>query len=174
MFWLAIGVALTAIGLEFGLVIGIVTGFLTVVPLLGTLTGLAMALGAALLQVGGDATVLIALGAVFAGAELLMNLILQPALIGGRVRLHSIWLVFGIIVSEVLFGLIGILIAVPLVAMIGVLARFSIDCYLRSACFDHRLAVPAPTAAPGAAPELNSVRALPIDGTGSGAGVAQW
>ncbi len=144
------GIALTLAGLDFGLVIGIVTGFLTFVPLLGTLTGLALALGAALLQAGGDAALLLAVAAVFAGAEVLMNVILQPVLIGGRVRLHPVWLVFGIIVSEVLFGLIGILIAVPLFAMIGVLARFSIDCYLRSAYFDHRLAAPAPTSSPDA------------------------
>ncbi len=144
------GAALTVIGLDFGLVIGIVTGFFTFVPLLGTLTGLAISLGAALLQAGGDTGTLFAVVAVFAGAEVLMNVVLQPVLIGGRVRLHPVWLVFGIVVSEALFGLIGVLIAVPLFAMIGVLARFSIECYLRSAYFDHRLANPAPNATPDA------------------------
>ena len=121
---------MTLAGIDFALVIGIATGVLSFIPYLGTLLGFTASIAAVLAQAGPDAVLLGAVVAVFAVAQVLEAAFLQPQLIGPRVGLHPLWLIFGLLAGGALFGILGVLLAVPIFASLGVIARFALHCYL--------------------------------------------
>lgn len=125
---------LSVIGLPFGLVIGIATGFLVILPYVGVLFGFITALGIAIVQFG-FAWQLWALLAIFGVAQLLEGYYLVPKLVGDRVGLHPLWIIFGMLAGAALLGFVGILLAVPLTAVIGVLIRFAIQRYMESTLY---------------------------------------
>ncbi len=125
-------VALTASGLNFGLLIGLVSGLITFIPYVGSLTGLVLAGGVAVAQFWPEYTsILLILGIFFVG-QFLEGYVLAPKLVGESVGLHPVWLMFALFAFGYLFGFVGLLIAVPLAAMIGVLLRFALRQYLAS------------------------------------------
>jgi predicted PurR-regulated permease PerM len=125
-------VALTLAGLNFGLLIGFAAGLLNFVPYLGSTTGLLIAGGVALAQFWPDwPWVLVILGIFFAG-QFVEGYFLQPKLVGDRVGLHPVWLIFSLFAFGYLLGFVGLLIAVPLAAIVGVLVRFALRQYLSS------------------------------------------
>jgi len=130
-------IGLTAVGLEFGLVIGLGTGILSFVPFVGMVFGLATALIVGLLQWGLDPGHLALLVAVFAAGQVLESAVLQPKLLGDSVRLHPVWVIFGVLAGGFLFGFVGVLLAVPVTAAVGVLVRFSVDEYHKSALYQY-------------------------------------
>ena len=146
--------ALTLAGLEFGLVLGLLVGVLIFIPVLGGAIGAGLAVLIALGQfhsLGG--VVLIA--AIFAIGQALEGNLLTPKLVGERVHLHPVWVIFALLAFGDLFGLAGLLIAVPLAAVIGVLTRFALHRYLASALYDPEAvgpALPPAMAAPGEPP----------------------
>ncbi|SDF82504.1 Predicted PurR-regulated permease PerM [Limimonas halophila] len=121
-------IGLTAAGLKFGLVIGLVSGLISFVPFLGAFVGLLASVGMALAQF--DSYLMVAVIAViyFAGQFLEGN-VLHPLLVGERVGLHPVWVIFAVMAGGVLFGLVGVLIAVPGAAVIGVGVRFAVQQY---------------------------------------------
>lgn len=125
------GVALTVIGLEFGLVIGIVAGLISFIPFVGAAAGFVAAVGVAVVQFGDMLPVVMTAG-VFVVGQALEGNFLTPALIGGRIRLHPVWVIFAILAGGLLFGFVGVLLAVPVAAVIGVLFRYGIARYLES------------------------------------------
>src|SRR5918912_126849 len=125
-------VGLTAVGLKFGLVIGLGAGLLSFIPYVGTISGFVAALGVALFQFWPDWTWILATLAVFLGGQLLEGNVLQPKLIGRLVGLHPVWLMFALLAFGTLFGFAGLLLAVPLAASLGVLARFALRQYMAS------------------------------------------
>jgi predicted PurR-regulated permease PerM len=126
------GTGLSLIGLEFGLVIGLGAGLLSFVPYLGALLGSFTAMMVALLQWGLDPVRLVLVAAVFVVGQLLENAVWQPRLLGSRVGLHPVWIIFGVLAGASLFGFLGVLLAVPTAAAIGVLIRFGLDRYRQS------------------------------------------
>jgi predicted PurR-regulated permease PerM len=134
-------------GIDFALVIGIATGVLSFIPYVGTVLGFTASLAAVLVQFGTDATMLGAVVAVFSVAQVLEGAFLQPQLIGPRVGLHPLWLIFGILAGGALFGILGVLLAVPIFAALGVVARFAVRCYQEQRD-DVAGLVPAPTVDP--------------------------
>ncbi len=125
--------ALTVIGLDFGLVIGTVTGLISFVPFVGAITGFVLAGGVAAIQYWPDDLVRIGIVlVVYVVGQFLEGNILTPRLVGDKVGLHPVWVIFGMLAGGTLFGFVGILIAVPLFATLGVLARFSLARYLDS------------------------------------------
>lgn len=115
-------IALTIFGLQLGVVIGILVGLTNIVPYLGLIIGLTIATIAALVQFGTITSVLwIVL--IFAVGHLLENFYLTPKLIGTRIGLHPIVVIFAILAGGTLFGFFGILLALPVAAMIMVLLR---------------------------------------------------
>jgi predicted PurR-regulated permease PerM len=125
-------VALTVAGLSFGLLIGLASGLITFIPYVGSMTGLVLALGVAVAQFWPDYTpILIVLGIFFVG-QFLEGYVLAPKLVGESVGLHPVWLMFALFAFGYLFGFVGLLIAVPLAAVIGVLVRFALRQYLAS------------------------------------------
>jgi len=125
-------IALTLTGLNFGLLIGFAAGVLNFIPYLGSTAGLLLAGGVALAQFWPDwPWVLVVVGIFFFG-QFVEGYFLQPKLVGERVGLHPVWLIFALFAFGYLLGFLGLLIAVPLAAAFGVLVRFALRQYLAS------------------------------------------
>ncbi len=116
-------ILLSVAGLNFGFLIGIITGFLTFIPYVGALTGFVVAMFVAFFQWGFDFMSLLTIALVFVFGQMLESNYLTPKLIGKKVGLHPVWIVFGLFVFGVIFGFIGVLLATPLTAVCGVLIR---------------------------------------------------
>ncbi len=129
------GIGLTAVGLEFGFVIGLATGILSFIPFIGMAVGLATALVMGLLQWGLDPVHLLLVAAVFGVGQGLESAVLQPRLLGSSVGLHPVWVVFGVLAGGALFGFVGVLLAVPVTAAVGVLVRFAVGRYHESSLY---------------------------------------
>lgn len=126
---------LMLVGLQFGLAVGLLAGLVTFIPYVGALLGGALALGIGLVQFWGDWVSLGLVAAVFVAGQALEGNVLTPKLVGGSVGLHPVWLIFALSVFGALFGFVGMLVAVPVAASIGVLARFAMGLYLDSALY---------------------------------------
>ena len=128
-------VALTFAGLNFGLLIGLLAGLITFVPYVGSLTGLVLGLGVAVAQFWPHwGAILMVLG-IFVVGQFAEGNILSPKLVGERVGLHPVWVIFALLAFGYLFGFVGLLVAVPLAATIGVLARFALQRYRESSLY---------------------------------------
>ena len=128
-------VALMLVGLNFGLVVGAVAGALTFIPYVGALVGGALALGLALFQFWGDWLWILLVYAIFQSGQFVEGNILTPRLVGSSVGLHPVWLIFSLSAFGALFGFVGLLVAVPVAAAIGVISRFGIEQYRESRLF---------------------------------------
>jgi predicted PurR-regulated permease PerM len=125
-------VALMAAGLQFGLAVGAIAGAITFIPYVGSLVGGALAIGLALFQFWGDWWSIGLIAAIFAIGQFIEGNILTPKLVGGSVGLHPVWLLFALSAFGSVFGFVGMLVAVPVAASIGVLARFGVEQYRES------------------------------------------
>jgi len=126
---------LTLVGLNFGLLIGLVAGIIGFIPYVGTLTGLLVGTGVAIAQFWPDYISIGGVLAVFAVGQFVEGNILQPNLVGRQVGLHPVWLMFALLAFGSLFGFVGLLLAVPLAAAIGVLIRFALARYKESVLY---------------------------------------
>jgi predicted PurR-regulated permease PerM len=122
-------VALMLVGLQFGLVVGAVAGLVTFIPYVGALLGGALALGLALFQFWGDWLSIALVAGIFASGQVIEGNFLTPRLVGSSVGLHPVWLIFALSAFGTLFGFVGMLVAVPVAAALGVIARFAISEY---------------------------------------------
>jgi predicted PurR-regulated permease PerM len=125
-------IGLTLAGLNFGLLIGVISGLITFIPYVGSMTGLVLALAVAVAQFWPDWTWILVVLAIFLTGQFLEGNVLTPKLIGDSAGLHPVWLMFALFAFGYLFGFVGLLLAVPLAAAIGVLARFALRRYLES------------------------------------------
>jgi predicted PurR-regulated permease PerM len=124
-------VALWLVGLEFALPIGIVAGMLVFVPYLGMILGLLLATLAAAMQFGALAG-LLPVWAAFVAGQLIEGMVVTPWLVGDRIGLHPLAVVFALMAFGQLFGFFGILLALPLAAMLLVALRHAKSVYLAS------------------------------------------
>lgn len=122
-------VALMAAGLNFGLLVGFVSGALSFIPFVGSITGFVIATGLAVFQFWGDWLHIALIAGIFVFGQVVEGNILTPKLVGSSVGLHPVWLLLALSVFGALFGFVGMLIAVPLAAMLGVLVRFGVGQY---------------------------------------------
>lgn len=125
-------VALTVVGLNFGLLIGLFAGLISFIPFVGTLLGLVLSVGVALVQFWPDWLMIAIVAGIFFAGQFIEGNILQPKLVGSSVGLHPVWLMFALFAFGSLFGFVGLLIAVPAAAAVAVLVRFAIGRYLQS------------------------------------------
>jgi len=125
---------LMLVGLDFGFIIGFATGMISFVPYFGMLVGFAAGIGVALAQFADWHSVALVAG-VFAVGQFLEGNFMTPRLVGARIGLHPVWVIFALLAGGALFGFTGILLAVPAAAVIGVLSRFAIASYKQSAAY---------------------------------------
>jgi len=131
-------IALMLAGLQFGLIVGVIAGAITFIPYVGALVGGALALGLALFQFWGDWVSIGIVAGIFAVGQFLEGNVITPKLVGNSVGLHPVWLLFALSAFGSLFGFVGMLVAVPVAAAIGVLARFGIGRYTNSLLYRGR------------------------------------
>jgi predicted PurR-regulated permease PerM len=158
-------IGLMLAGLKFGLVVGAIAGAITFIPYVGSIVGGALAVGLALFQFWGSvevadgetvrmATDWVRIGivaAIFAAGQFLEGNILTPKLVGNSVGLHPVWLLLALSAFGSLFGFAGMLVAVPVAAVLGVLTRFAVQQYRESRLYlglDALKARPAPPTTP--------------------------
>ncbi|MBT3238522.1 MAG: AI-2E family transporter [Rhodospirillaceae bacterium] len=124
-------IGLTVVGLDFGLLVGLGTGLLSFIPYVGAAIGLLTGFGIAVMQYSDPTSVAIVV-AIFLVGQTAESYVLTPRLVGERVGLHPVWIIFALLAGGALFGFTGVLLAVPVVAIVGVLIRFFISRYLAS------------------------------------------
>jgi predicted PurR-regulated permease PerM len=130
-------VGLTLAGLDFGLVVGLIAGFLSFIPYVGSMVGLVLSVGLALAQFDSWVSVAIVAGVFFIGQAIEGN-VLTPKLVGDRIGLHPVWVMFALLAGGALFGFVGVLLAVPVAAVVGVGVRFAFDQYRQSPYYTGR------------------------------------
>ena len=120
---------LMLVGLQFGLVVGAIAGAVTVIPYVGALMGGMLAVGLALYQFWGDWLHIGLVIGIFAIGQFLEGNVITPRLVGKSVGLHPVWLMLALSVFGAIFGFVGLLIAVPMSAALGVVTRFGLAQY---------------------------------------------
>ncbi|WP_099866275.1 AI-2E family transporter [Pararhizobium haloflavum] len=138
-------IGLSLVGLNFGLLIGMFAGLISFIPYVGSMIGLILSVGVAVVQFWPDYIWILATAGVFFAGQFLEGNILQPKLVGSSVGLHPVWLMFALFAFASLFGFLGMLIAVPAAAAVGVLVRFALRRYLESDLFAPRAPLTGPT-----------------------------
>ena len=123
------GTALMLAGLQFGLIIGAIAGAITVIPYIGALIGGALAIGLAFYQFWGDWLSIGIVAAIFGLGQFLEGNVITPRLVGKSVGLHPVWLMLALSIFGTVFGFVGLLVAVPVAAALGVLTRFALAQY---------------------------------------------
>jgi predicted PurR-regulated permease PerM len=126
---------LSALGLQYGLLVGLLTGLFSFVPFAGWALGLVTATVLAVVQFWPDLTSILMVAGVFFLGQVFDAGLLSPQIVGSKIGLHPVWLIFALLVFSYLFGFLGLLVAVPVAAAIGVLVRFSLNMYLTSGVY---------------------------------------
>lgn len=125
------GTALSAVGLNFGLVVGLLSGLMAFIPFVGAIFGFVISVGLAFAQFSEWTPILLVAGIFLLGQAAEGNL-LQPLLVGRQVNLHAVWIIFALLAGGAVFGFLGVLLAVPFAVIIAVLVRFGIEQYRES------------------------------------------
>ncbi|MGN0903635.1 MAG: AI-2E family transporter, partial [Alphaproteobacteria bacterium] len=124
-------VGLSLAGLDLGLLLGLGIGMLSFIPYVGSTLGFIMSVSLAVVQFNDWKRVAVIIVIFFLG-QMLEGNVLTPKLVGEKVGLHPVWVMFALLTGAALFGFLGVLIAVPVAAIIGVLVRFGVQEYLES------------------------------------------
>ena len=128
-------VSLSLSGLNFGLLIGLISGLVSFIPYVGSMTGLVLSVGVAVAQFWPHYTSIAIVLGIFLVGQFLEGNFLSPKLVGESVGLHPVWVIFALLAFGYLFGFVGLLVAVPLAATIGVLVRFALRRYRESSLY---------------------------------------
>ena len=128
------GIGLVLVGLDYGAIIGVLTGLFSFIPYVGMFMGVAVGLTVAIFQFGALFPVAL-VAAVFAVGQFIEGNFLTPRVVGARIRLHAVWVIFAVLAGTALFGLVGTFLATPVAAMIAVLVRFGVERWHRSDYF---------------------------------------
>lgn len=151
---LSYGSALALAGLPFGFTIGLIAGLISFIPYLGSMFGLVSSVGLAFLEFDDPIRIAIVAAIFFIGQAIEGNY-LTPKLVGDRVRLHPVWVIFALFAGGSLLGFLGMLIALPVAAVIGVLVRFLIGQYRNSQLYDQDEAAPQDRKIPEEKPDAS-------------------
>ena len=127
--------ALSLIGLNFGLAVGLIAGLLSFIPFVGFAVGFVLSLGIAIVQFWPNYWMIVAVCGIFLGWQFVEGNILYPKLVGGSININPVWLMFALLAFGALFGFVGLLLAVPLAAIVAVLVRYGVRKYKESALY---------------------------------------
>lgn len=128
-------VFMTAVGLRLGLLIGMIAGLISFVPYLGATVGLTFGIIAAFVQPDGGLTLALLVVVVFTVGQLLESYVLTPRIVGDRIGLHPVAIIFAIMAGGQLFGFLGMLVALPVAAVGNVMLRFANERYSESTLY---------------------------------------
>jgi len=128
-------VGLTLLGVRFGLLIGLLAGLASIVPYLGVIVGISVAGVVAFFQFG-DWLILLGVAAVFGFGQLVESVVLQPKLLGDKIGLHPVAVIFAVLAGGQLFGFTGVLLALPMAAVVMVVLRYLHEHYKNSSLYD--------------------------------------
>ena len=140
-------IGLIIIGLDFALIVGLIAGLLSFIPYVGAIGGLVLSVGLALFQFD-SIWLVVATAALFLSGQALEGNVLTPKLVGEKVNLHPAVVIFALLAGGSLFGFTGLLLSMPVAAVIGVLLRFTIGQYLKSPLYGAKCAPLPPPVAP--------------------------
>ena len=129
-------IGLTIVGLDLGLLVGFIAGVISFIPYVGSIVGFVTAMAIAFAQFDSWIPIAEVIG-VFAVGQFLEGNFLTPKLVGDSIGLHPVWVMFALLAGGVLLGFLGLLIAVPVAAIIGVLVRFAVDKYKKSSLYQN-------------------------------------
>src|SRR4029077_9651277 len=133
---------------RYGLLVGLATGLMSFVPFVGWALGLFTATTIAGVQFWPEPGPILTVLGIFIGAQVLDAGFLSPKIVGSKIGLHPVWLIFALFVFSYLFGFVGVLVAVPIAAAVGVLVRFALNLYLESDVYrgeEHPQIAPVPS-----------------------------
>jgi len=133
---------LWAVGIDVGPLIGLIAGLISFVPYLGSITGILMGVIAALVQYG-DVTHVVLVLVVFVVGQLMEGYVLVPRLVGEKIGLHPVAVIFAVLAGGELFGFLGVLLALPVASVLMVLLRYANERYRASLLYAHEAPVPA-------------------------------
>jgi len=139
-------IALTLAGLKFGFLIGLMAGLLSIIPLVGSALGLVVSVAVAWFQ-SGELNYVGLIAGIFLVGQFLEGNVITPRILGQSVGLHPLWILFALVAGGSLFGIVGMFLAVPVAAIIGVLGSFAIDQYRKSGYYG-QIIIPAPVPEP--------------------------
>jgi predicted PurR-regulated permease PerM len=122
------------VGLQYGLIIGLLTGFFSFIPYIGMAIGACVGLTVAAFQFQ-DLIGVGLVAAVFAVGQFIEGNLISPRVVGDRIHLHPVWMIFAVLAGTVLFGFLGTLLAVPVAGVLGVLVRFGLKQYQTSSLY---------------------------------------
>ncbi len=128
-------ISLSVVGLNFGFLIGSVAGIISFIPFVGSIVGFVVSVGVATVQFWPHWVWILAVVGIFAVGQFIEGNILQPRLVGSSIGVHPVWLMFALFAFGSLFGFVGVLLAVPVTAAIGVLVRFAVGRYRESSLY---------------------------------------
>ncbi|GHA11644.1 AI-2E family transporter [Devosia pacifica] len=127
--------SLTLTGLNFGLAIGLIAGLFSFVPFVGFAIGLVLSMAVAIVQFGENWVMIAVVFGIYMVGQFLEGNVLYPKLVGSSININPVWLMFALLASGLVFGFIGVLLAVPLAAIVGVLVRYAIAKYRASSLY---------------------------------------
>ena len=145
--------ALTIADLDYGFLIGLGAGIFSIIPLVGSTLGLVVAAAVSWFQAG-DPVYTGVIAAIFLGGQFIEGNFLSPKIVGDSVGLHPLWVMFALLAGGSLFGIVGMLIAVPMAAVIGVLGGFLIDRYKASPLYQRDPDEPSPIILSDTGPDI--------------------
>src|SRR5690606_17058421 len=132
-------------GLNFGLVIGLITGMFSFIPFVGFLTGFVLSMGIALVQFAPNWWFVLIVFLVYMIGQFLEGNVLYPRLVGQSININPVWLMFALFAFGLLFGFAGLILAVPLAAISATLTRYAVKRYKESTLYNGvRLNKPPP------------------------------
>ena len=126
--------ALKIVGLELGVLVGFIAGLISFIPYVGSITGFVVAMMLAFSQFN-DLFHIVSVIVVFVIGQFLEGNFLTPKLVGDKVGLHPVWVMFSLLAGGVLLGFLGLMIAVPVAAVIGILIRAGLKKYQKSTLY---------------------------------------
>lgn len=127
--------ALSLIGLNFGLAVGLIGGLLSFIPFVGFAVGFGLSVGIAIVQYSGDIWMVLAVAGIFLFWQFIEGNILYPKLVGSSININPVWMMFALLGLGALFGFVGLLLAVPMAAVASVLVRFGVAKYKASTLY---------------------------------------
>ncbi len=141
-------IGLSAVGIDFALLIGMIAGLVSFIPYLGAIVGVGIGLIAALVQYG-DWTHVILVCLVFGVGQMLESVLLTPFLVGDRIGMHPVAVIFAVMAGGQLFGFVGVLVALPVAAVAMVLLRYLYERYTASRLYGGEGEVQEPSVVSG-------------------------